>query len=200
MNTILPTSQVSRDKNRIGGIAVNSVCFGFGVSSMDNIVNEFQCSRSNEKLATVLRGCNEWADPEVANKLIGKKFLIHANSDGVNLPGFFGAFDEDVEEQITILQVNSLIETYHSSNDISDPDKKFVIKAKSLLKKIIMYCKINYVNDEASNFMVIEVTGQKSGHEVVSAIFASAVGTDQDLSLSMAQVNSFKMEDDSDED
>ncbi len=174
-------------------VSIHSAMFGFATRTLNGIAGEFQVDKSNEKAATILKGCKATAKQEIANQLMGSKFIVDRSGAeiavGVSQPGGFGSAVRNLIKEIVPTGEN---ETFYGEADIANPDVREAIRYKILLKSILMYGQLIYVNKQDQNLLTFTVTGEQKGEGLVEAIFMGAA-EEKDLFISIAETTNFTL-------
>jgi len=193
MSAIDLTARVRTKANHANGtFDVLGAHFGFGMGSLVGIANEFGVKKSNEKPATILRGCEHTADLEAATRLAGTQFLVHCK--GREFAHLFKISD-NVRNFVGELSVSGLEETFYSEDDMADSDIREAIQYKIMFKKVLSYCKVIYNNSRDDDLVIVEVTTQKNGEGAIESVFRGGVD-ECDILLSITEVTNFDFSED----
>lgn len=178
-------SRASMNHNRV---TIHSARFCFAIKTLDRIAAEFGCDKSNDKSVTLLRGAKATADADIASRLVGKRFMV--DMAGREIPIALGKFSQDtldiVEEQVP----DSMNEQF--VQDLTG-EARDATKFKLMLKAILMYGRVMYLNDRDQNIIMFEVISEPTGEGLVNAVFRAG-SDDADLWCSITEASEFSME------
>lgn len=169
--------------------SVHSAIFCWNIRTLDRIVSEFGCDRSNEKATTIQRGCRKTSNIEIAKKLAGKMFLV--DMEGREPPIMMGKFAQDTLSVIQDFVPDSMNEPF-----IEDlyGEARDATKFKLMMKSVIQYSRLLYVNEKDENLILMEVTTEPCGDGLVNAMFRAG-SQDADLWCAITEATNFTLED-----
>jgi hypothetical protein len=187
-NTTFQPHIISKGHPQDGSFDIHSAAFTFYVASLQKIENEFYVKRSNEKGRTILTGCQNVADMNVAKLLQGRTFLI--DRAGRDLPLALGKFSKDFMGIVNAMQPSPDNER-HEENLTGDIFE--ATKFKIALKKILRHLRLIYTNESDDNLMLVRVdTDQSAGEGLIEALFRAG-GEDRDIYISFTETTDFKL-------
>lgn len=183
-----------RTKARPGadGVDILGAHVGFGMATLVKIANEFGVNKSNEKPATILRGCEKWADLETAQKLEGVQLMIHCK--GREFPDLF-KMGKTIQAVAADQEVSGETEAFYTDDDLVNHEVREAIRYKMLLKKVLSFCKVIYANAKDQDLVLVEITTQKNGESAIDAIFRGGA-EEMDAMLSITEVTNFDFSED----
>lgn len=179
---------ITRGDPVTGRYDTHGVAFTFYVGNMQKISNEFVVAKSNEKGATILRGCKALGNSVLATKLKGKTFLL--DRMGRELPPGIGKFSPEVISEAAVFTPNADNER-HEDNLTGDVFE--ATKFKLLLKSILPFCRLIYTSELDDNLILFRVDGDpNAGEGLIEAIFRAGA-EDRDIYVSLTETTNFQL-------
>ncbi len=172
-------------------VVTHSAQFVMNIKTLADIANEFGVDRSNEKGATILRGCRELARKDVAERLAGRKFLI--DRAGRELPVAVGTFSPEV-----LREIQDYIPSADNERFIPDLTglRSDATRFKLFLKSVLLYGRVCYTNPGDDNLVVFQIdTEQDAGLGLIEALFRSG-GEDRAINMSLTEVTNIRIAED----
>jgi len=182
---------ITHNNLRDDTVDVSSIHVGFGNSSIKGIALEWGVDRSNAKDTTIIKGVQERADREVAERVVGHRFLV--DRGGRNMAPFLGRFSQEVRDSVKLITPDGTNEFLYPQNQMLDPAVLEAVKYKIWLKQILLYSRLEHSNHLDGNLLTFCVTGQETGEGLVGALFQGG-NENCDLYLSMTEITDFKFE------